>query len=211
MKSIQLAIVEDKAVVRENLYLFLTETARFEVPWCEASVEAFLQKLQDSKPHVPDIILLDIQLPGMSGIEGISWILERAPNADIIMLTTFEDEDSIYTALREGASSYLSKRSSLSDIQEAIHVVSRGGSYMSPSIARKVIQHFKSGRIDQDILTPRQRQIVQGITDGLSYQEVADKLFISLDTVRAHIKNIYKLLNIKSKAELIRKSLKGEI
>lgn len=211
METIKLAIVEDEKAIRESLHTFLGEHPGFEVLTSAPSVETFLQYLKDNPRETPQIILLDIQLPGMTGVEGISWIKEKAPHTEIIMLTTFEDVESIFNALREGACSYLSKRTSLVGIREAIIVVSRGGSYMSPSIARKVIQHFNPAQKKKSNLTPRQRQIALCIVDGLSYQEIADKLFISIDTVRTHIKNIYKALDVKSKTELIKKSLNDEL
>lgn len=210
MKTIKIAIVEDEKAIRESLHTFLGEHPDFEVLTAAASVESFLQFLKDNLKDIPDIILLDIQLPGMTGVEGISWIKKKVPSSEIIMLTTFEDVESIFNALREGACSYLSKRTSLVGIREAILVVSRGGSYMSPSIARKVIQHFNPAQKKKSDLTPRQRQIALCIVDGLSYREIAEKLFISIDTVRTHIKKIYRQLDVKSKTELIKKSLKDE-
>lgn len=211
MQTIKIAIIEDEKTIRESLHLFLGEHPGFEVLMAAGSVEAFLQFLKENSKDHPDIILLDIQLPGMTGVEGISWIKEKVPLAEIIMLTTFEDVESIFSALREGACSYLSKRTSLSSIREAILVVSRGGSYMSPSIARKVIQHFNPAQKTKADLTPRQRQIALCIVDGLSYREIAEKLFISIDTVRTHIKKIYRQLDVKSKTELIKKSLNDEL
>lgn len=143
----------------------------------------------------------------MSGLEGISHIQKLLPKVNIIMLTTYEEEDNIFKALCAGAISYISKRTPLTKIEEAIITIYHGGSYMSPSIARKVINYFgpKSNN-GMNSLTSRQQQIVQCIVDGLSYKMVADKLQISIDTVRDHIKKIYRLLNINSKAELIKKS-----
>ncbi len=211
MEAIRLAIVEDQKVVRENLLTYLGKDTTFAISWVATSVEDLLLQLQDKSGDPPQVVLLDIQLPGMSGVEGIHWIREKAPTADIIMLTTFEDEDHIFQALRAGACSYLSKKSSLADIQKAILTVYHGGSYMSPSIARKVIRQFNPRPQEKTSLTPRQQQIVHGIIDGLSYQHIADRLHISIDTVRSHIKKIYKHLQINSKTELIRKSLRSEI
>ena len=127
------------------------------------------------------------------------------------MLTTFEDNDSIFKALSAGACSYLSKKTPLIKIQEAIEVVYQGGSYMSPSIARKIVNRFAPKPNKALLLTLRQRDIVDGIISGKSYKMIADDLFISLDTVRTHIKNIYKTLKINSKAELIKKAYDNEI
>lgn len=208
MKPISLAIVEDDPIIRESLRTFLGGDPQFELVYTAVSMEDFLLVLEEDPRVSPTILLLDIQLPGQSGIEGIPAIKKMRPKLDIIMLTTFEESDKIFAALCAGACSYLSKRVSLVTIRDAILTVDRGGSYMSPSIARKVVQHFAPTPKKEDgPLTPRQYEIVQCIVDGLSYKMAADKLGISLDTVRTHIKHIYHLLEINSKGELIRKSL----
>ena len=148
---------------------------------------------------------------GISGIEGIPLLLNVFPEVDIIMLTTFEDKEKIFNALSAGACSYLSKKTPLKKILEAVEVVYAGGSYMSPSIARKVVNRFSANKRTSRKLTQRQREIVDGIVAGKSYKMIADDLFVSLDTVRSHIKNIYKALSINSKAELIKKSYDNEI
>ncbi|MFQ5448049.1 MAG: response regulator, partial [Saprospiraceae bacterium] len=203
MKRTSLAIVEDDPIIRESLSTFLGEDPRFELQLLAVSVEDFLTDLQANPGLTPSIILLDIQLPGISGIEGIPLIKEQLPGADIIMLTTFEESETIFAALCAGACSYLSKRVSLLQIRDAILIVSRGGSYMTPSIARKVVEHFSpKPQKTQSPLTPRQHDIAQCLVDGLSYKMVADRLGISIDTVRTHIKNIYNVLEINSKGEL---------
>ena len=212
MKTITLAIVEDDPVVRESLHTFFGSNPQFELKAVATSVEEFLQMLESDALNLPEILLLDIQLPGMSGIEGIPVIREQLPEVNIIMLTTFEDSEKIFAALCAGACSYLTKQTSLVNIREAVMTVSRGGSYMSPSIARKVVEYFspKPKRKESTGLTERQLEIVQGIVDGLSYKMIADRLGISIDTVRSHIMNIYRALNINSKGELIRRAMDGE-
>lgn len=208
----RLAIIEDEPVIRENLRLYLEAEGAFKVVCSAPSVEDFLSEIKILKPEqMPDALLLDIQLPGMSGLNGIPWIKGVLPKVDIVMLTTFEDTASIFRALRMGATSYLSKQTSLANIAEALKVVQRGGSYMSPSIARKVVEHFSPAQSPIHKLTPRQHQIVQGILDGLSYQDIANQLFISLDTVRSHIKKIYSTLEVSSKTELIHKTMKHNL
>lgn len=208
MKPISLAIVEDDPIIRESLRTFLGGDPQFDMLCAADSMEDFLQTLQNDSRMAPDVMLLDIQLPGQSGIEGIPAIKKLRPGIDIIMLTTFEESDKIFAALCAGACSYLAKRVSLVTIRDAILTVHRGGSYMSPSIARKVVEHFAPApKKEEGPLTLRQQQIVDCIVNGLSYKMTADKLGISLDTVRTHIKHIYQILEINSKGELIRRTL----
>lgn len=208
MKPIALAIVEDDPIIRESLRTFLGEDPQFDLLYTAVSMEDFLQTLETDARIVPSVIMLDIQLPGLSGIEGIPAIKKLRPGVDIIMLTTFEESDKIFAALCAGACSYLSKRVSLLTIRDAIVTVHNGGSYMSPSIARKVVEHFAPMPKKADgPLTARQQEIVDCIVNGLSYKMAADKLGISLDTVRTHIKHIYQILEINSKGELIRRTI----
>ena len=207
MKPIALAIVEDDPIIRESLRTFLGGDPQFDLLYTAVSMEDFLQTLEQDARVVPSVIMLDIQLPGQSGIEGIPAIKKLRPGVDIIMLTTFEESEKIFAALCAGACSYLSKRVSLVTIRDAILTVHRGGSYMSPSIARKVVEHFAPMPKKEDgPLTSRQQEIVDCIVNGLSYKMAADKLGISLDTVRTHIKHIYQILEINSKGELIKKT-----
>jgi DNA-binding NarL/FixJ family response regulator len=210
MKKINLAIIEDDLVVQESLNDFFEALPNIDCLLISPSVEGFLKELPELN-KTPDVLLLDINLLGMSGIDGIPLVLNELPKIDIIMLTTFEDNDSIFKALCAGACSYLSKKTSLKKIQEAIEVVYEGGSYMSPSIARKIVNNYAPKRNQPSSLTPRQKEIVHEIVAGKSYKMIANDLFVSLDTVRSHIKNIYKTLEINSKAELIKKSYDNEI
>ena len=212
MEKINLCIVEDDPVIRESLTNYFEAHPAIEIKIVGKSVEDFLEQAEASHDLDANLLLLDIGLPGMSGLEGIRHIRQHLPEADIVMLTTYEEEDYIFNALCAGACSYISKRTSLAKIQEALFTVHRGGSFMSPSIARKIAKHFMPQAAKQeDLLTPRQKQIVDGLVEGLSYKLIADKLNISIDTVRDHIKRIYRALEVNSKAEVIRKSLKGEI
>lgn len=212
MEKIKLAIVEDDPVIRESLESFLQAHPALEISLIAKSMEEFLNAIKDAARPDIHLLLLDIGLPGMSGIQGIYHIRQKYPEADIVMLTTFEEDDKIFDALCAGACSYITKRTSLAVIRDAIFTIHRGGSYMSPTIARKIAQHFMpKAPKEGEVLSPRQKEIVQGIVDGLSYKMIADKLNISLDTVRDHIKRIYRALEVNSKAEVIRKSLEGEI
>ena len=213
MKTINLAIVEDDILIKESLESYLSDNKSISIQFIASSVEDFLNAIEVAREPKVDIILLDIGLPGMSGLDGISHIQKLLPKVNIIMLTTYEEDDKIFKALCAGAVSYISKRTPLTKIEEAITTIFYGGAYMSPSIARKVINYFGPSKVQNEMtsLTSRQQQIVQCVVDGLSYKMIADKLLISIDTVRDHIKKIYRLLNINSKAELIKKSFEKKI
>ena len=212
MENIRLAIIEDDPVIKESLESYLGAHPSLELQISEKSVEQFLHKIRKQPNLSINMLLLDIGLPGMSGIEGIPLIKKYFPDLDILMLTTFEESEMVFAALCAGACSYISKRTPLAKIQEAIFMVQKGGSYMSPSIARKVVKHFvPKPKANKANLSARQQEIVQGLVDGLTYKMIAQKLYISIDTVRDHIKKIYKTLEVNSKAEVIRKSLEDDL
>jgi DNA-binding NarL/FixJ family response regulator len=206
----RVGIVEDKANIRDLITKFLDMQTDFE---CRAAYESVELMLEYLKTNTLDVVLMDIQLPGMSGIDGIKIIKRDHPSIEIIMLTVYHDSHKIFDSLMAGASGYLLKHTSLPEIKESIENLMKGGAPMSPQIARKVIEHFNKPvpHKEDSGLTAREQDIVNGLVDGLSYKLIADRFNISLDTVRAHIRNIYKKLHVNSKAEVIAKSLKGEI
>jgi DNA-binding NarL/FixJ family response regulator len=209
VNKINISIIEDEALILNSLKGLLEKQPGISVVNTASGVEGFLEQTHQ---EIPEIILLDIGLnSGMSGLEGIRPLKQRFPKVEIIMLTTFDDADRIFKALCAGASAYLTKRTPFVKIIEAIKTVHQGGSYMSPTIARKIVNYFAPKHSSTDVLTPRQNQIVQGIVDGLSYKMIADKLMIGTETVRDHIKKIYRKLEINSKTELIKKKMDGEI
>ena len=208
--SKQIILIEDQASIRESLTIYLEQTTDFVVKMKCDSMEDFIQRA--TTKMIPKIVLLDIGLPGMSGIEGILYIKNLYPQTDIIMLTSYEESEMIFDAIQSGACSYISKRSSLQKIKEAVLIVDEGGSYMSPSVARKLAEHFQVNYTKKrSPLSSRQKEIVNLIVSGQSYKEIAESCFISLNTVRSHIKNIYGLLKINNKVGLINKYNEGEI
>ncbi|MFP8489000.1 response regulator [Gracilimonas sp. Q87] len=207
-----IGIVEDNKKIRDLIQRYLDMQKDMECPVAVDSVEEMLDYLEEHK-H-PDVILMDIQLPGMSGIKGMEVIKGKYPEIEIIMLTVYHDSHKIFDSLKAGASGYLLKHTSLPEIKESIQNLLKGGAPMSPQIARKVISHFNEEapkKNEDSMLTNREQDIVNGLVDGLSYKLIADRYDISIDTVRAHIRNIYKKLHVNSKAEVIAKSLRGEI
>jgi len=206
-------IVEDNKKIRDLIQRYLDMQDELRCPVAVESVEEMLEYLKEQEP--PRVILMDIQLPGMSGIEGMKRIKQQYPDVEIIMLTVYHDSHKIFDSLCAGASGYLLKSTSLPDIRDSIKNLLNGGAPMSPQIARKVIHFFnkqaEDNKENDSSLTPREQDIVNGLVDGLSYKMIADRYDISIDTVRAHIRNIYKKLHVNSKAEVIAKSLRGEI
>lgn len=208
---INVSIVEDNRDVREAIQEYLNSLSNLQCVSSSESVENFLDETDDES--APDIILMDIGLPGMSGIEGIKIIKDKYPDIEIIMLTIYNDSHKIFQSLCAGASGYLLKNRPFEEIKDAIKMIDAGGAPMTPQIARKVIEYFqpvKSSR-PQSPLTDKEKEIVVGLVDGLSYKMIADRLDISIETVRTHIKNIYTKLHVHCKAEVITKSLRGEI
>lgn len=210
-ETIRLAIIEDDPVIRESLKTYLGQNPSIQIELAAHSVENFLEEIKKGIKPEFDVMILDIGLPGMSGIQGLFYIRQEYPNMDVIMLTTFEEDDKIFASLCAGANSYVSKRTPLNKIMEVVFTVYRGGSFMSPVIARKIVEHFqpKNQKPAQE-LTERQSQIVRLICDGKTYGQVAEIVGISIDTVRDHIKKIYKVLEVSSKAELIHKTIRDK-
>lgn len=208
---IYIDIIEDHRVIRENLVKNFGFQKDFELNTVAGSVEDYLSQTE-AAPKKSDVVLLDIGLPGMSGLEAIPLLKEKFPGTDIIMLTTYEEEHIIVKALCTGACSYISKKASLQEIGDAIRIVHAGGSYMSPSIAREIVTYLMGGRVSKaTILTERQREILQRMVDGKSYTVIGAELFISPETVKTHIKKLYQVLHVNSKSAAIAMYLKGEI
>jgi two-component system NarL family response regulator len=197
----RISIVEDDPLLRENLALLLSGEPDMKVISKFDTAEKALLEIEDSPP---DILLVDIGLPGMSGVELIRRVKDDIPKVEIMAHTVFDDRETVFSAIKAGASGYLLKRGTPRDLIDALHDLSRGGSPMSPAIARKVILEFQDkGVSDQYVLTQREREIVAEIEKGMSYKRIADKFNISPHTVHTHINNIYKKLQAKDRREAI--------
>lgn len=152
----------------------------------------------------PDIILLDIIMPEMDGITAIKHILEKYPKTSIVINSIKQDVDTILKSLQEGAVGYVDKQNFFEYVEEVLNSVINEGAFITPKIARRIFEYFSNKKNKLEELTPRESQVAQAISEGLSYKLVADKLHISIDTVRMNIRNIYKKLKINSKSELVR-------
>lgn len=206
---INIALIEDDEVIRNSLASYFSRQDGLNCTIVAVSIEDFLAKSENAEK--PDIILSDIGLPGLTGIEGIPLIKKKFPDTSIVMLSVYADSDRIFKALCAGAVGYLQKDTPVEEILDCINIISKGGSAMSPAIARKVVEYFAPKRTYNEPLTAKEQQVIAAMVDGLSYKMIASRLGITLETVRQHIKNIYRKLHVNSKGEVIVKSLKGEI
>ncbi|MGB1120425.1 MAG: response regulator [Saprospiraceae bacterium] len=204
--NIQVAIVDDKRDIREGLQLILDNSEGFECVATYSDGESAVKSLPIIKP---DVVLMDIGLPKMSGIDCVKILKDISPEIEMIMLTVHADEDSIFESLRAGAVGYLVKNIFPSKLLNSIKEVKNGGSPMSSSIARKVVSSFNSFRQPAANLTKRETEVLDLLCKGKSYKVIADELFISPDTVRYHLKNIYKKLQVNSKYEAMMKAMKN--
>ena len=212
MEKVIIHIVEDNKVIRDSVSKFISFHEEFEIGEVAISADAFFFLFIQHPTEITQILLLDIGLPGTSGIEAIPLILDKYPDLNIVMLTTYEEEDLILKALCSGACSYISKKATLEDIVEALRIVAKGGSYMSPSIAREIVNHLMGGRVSKaTILSDRQKEILERLVDGKSYHTIAAELFISVETVRTHVKKMYKVLHVNNKTEAITQYMLGYI
>jgi DNA-binding NarL/FixJ family response regulator len=209
--AIDVAIVEDLREVREGLASLINGTHGFRCEKSYRTMEDALTRLESAKP---DVVLTDIGLPGMSGIDVIRIIHERYPELPIIALTVYDNDDNIFSALCAGASGYLLKNTPPARLLESLHEVLDGGSPMSPEIARRVVHLFREFRPPDRAsyhLTPHESELLKLVVDGHHYKTAARELGISTNTVSFHLKNIYSKLQVHSKTEAVAKALREHL
>jgi DNA-binding NarL/FixJ family response regulator len=213
--SLRIAIFDDNKNIRDSITMLLQTVPEFEVAGSFSNVLDCVEDIRESKP---DIVLMDIEMPGMTGIEAVRTIKKEFPQVLILMQTVFEDDDRVFDSICAGASGYLLKNFLNTKLVESINELQYGGSPMSPSIARKVFnrmqqipQLFKPEEVPDYNLTPREKEVLSCIVDGLSYKMIADKLSISYETVRSHVKKIYEKLHVASLTEVVSKAMKERI
>ena len=208
MKEIlHIAIVEDDNEIRQALALFINNTPGFVCNYTYRDAESAVKHLSEHYIHV---VLMDIELPGISGIKAIALLKPLMQETDFIMLTIKQDDESIFNSLCAGASGYLLKDTPPTELLKSIVEVNNGGSPMSSNIARKVIASFQKTSPPSP-LTKRETEILQMLCTGMNYRTIADAIFLSAHTVKSHIKNIYKKLHVNSRAGLVKKAIKDNL
>ncbi|MBI2924402.1 MAG: response regulator transcription factor [Verrucomicrobia bacterium] len=205
---ITVSIVEDDACVRETLAQLISRAGGFRCAGLYADAETALKEVPRARPQV---VLMDINLPGMNGVECVRRLKAALPELQIVMLTVYEDTELIFNALAAGATGYLLKHTPPDELLKAVTDVHRGGSPMTSHIARKVVQSFQQGevsRTETESLSPREQEVLEYLAKGYLYKEIADQLAVSFETVHTYIRRIYEKLHVRSRTEAVAKYLR---
>jgi DNA-binding NarL/FixJ family response regulator len=210
--NIRVVIFEDNSSLRNGLYQLVNGSEGFKCVGAYEDCSSLLKNVEETKP---DVVLMDIEMPGISGIEAVSILREKHPRIKILMQTIFEENEKIFQSILNGASGYILKNTPPTRILEAIRETYEGGAPMSPSIATKVLKMVQRTdgltKNDSFNLSERENEILSCLVKGMSYKLIADRCFISIDTVRGHIRNIYEKLHVHSKTEAVAKAIKGKL
>jgi DNA-binding NarL/FixJ family response regulator len=207
--QIKVAVVEDDEGIRSSLSTLINRAPGFKLTGEYANAETAVKEIPKA---LPDVVLMDINLPGMKGYEGVRLLKAAHPAVQFLMLTVYEDSDSLFNSLRAGASGYLLKRTASARLLEAIRDVFEGGAPMSPQLARRVVQFFAQptpGSASLARLTPAEREFLDQLANGYAYKEIADRMHISIDTVRSYVRTVYEKLHVHSRTEAVVKYLRG--
>jgi len=209
--AIKVSIVEDNEQLRDTLARMIGRAEGFECLGQHPNAEAAIAAIPQERP---DVVLMDINLPGMNGVECVRKLKLLVPTIQVVMLTAYEDTENIFNSLAAGASGYLLKRSKSAEILDALREVQGGGSPMTTHIARKVVQSFQasaaaavSGKPTEE-LSPREQEVLDLLSQGFMYKEISDKLGISFETVRTYIRRIYEKLHVRTRTEAVAKALR---
>ena len=210
--NIKVAIFDDNKNLLDSLFQLINGSSGFECVGAFPNCNELINDLIKSKP---DVVLMDIEMPGMSGIEAVLVIKSNFPKVKILMETIFEDDEKVFATICNGAEGYILKNTPPVEILEAIKEIYEGGAPMTPSIAFKVLKMFRnktsSTNIEDFLLTDREKEVLNCLIKGMSYKLIAEKCFISVETVNGHIRNIYKKLQVHSKGEAVAKAIKRNI
>jgi DNA-binding NarL/FixJ family response regulator len=205
--SIKVSIVEDNEKVRMTLARLIERAEGYE---CISEYESAEAALEGLPKDAPDVVLMDINLPGQNGVDCVRQLKPALPKAQVMMLTAYEDTENIFNALAAGASGYMLKRTPRAELLAAILEVHQGGSPMTAHIARKVVQSFQKAQRSDDPtanLSPREQEVLDYLSKGFLYKEIADKLGISYETVHTYIRRIYEKLQVRTRTEAVAKFL----
>jgi DNA-binding NarL/FixJ family response regulator len=211
MDNIRVIIVDDHKGIRQGLEQLIDNTPGFFIAGSYADCTDIVKKIERDRP---DVVLMDIQMPGLSGIDGVKLIKDRFPEIRIVMQTVFDDDDKIFAAICAGASGYLLKKSTPVTYLEAIEEAFHGGAPMSPSIASRVLRLFRemgTPPTQQEQLSEREKEVLLHLVKGLSYKQIASACSITYDTVRFHMKNIYAKLHVGSMTEAVAKAIRQKL
>lgn len=211
MSKIKVLVADDHAIVREGVRMILAKEKDIEVV---GEAEHGQQALDLVETHAPDVVVMDISMPGMGGIEATQKVKERHPRVNVLALTMHEDESYVFQLLRAGASGYVLKRAAAQDLVQAVRAAARGEAFLYPSVARKVVEDYLrrvgvgEERERYDGLTGREKEILTLIAEGLANQEIAQKLYISIKTVQTHRAHILEKLGLHDRTELVRYAIR---
>ena len=206
---IKVAIVDDDEGIRASLATLIRRAPALKLIGDYADAEAALKEIPR---RTPDVVLMDINLPGMKGVECVRQLKASVPSVQFLMLTVYEDSDSLFNSLKAGASGYLLKRTASARLLDAIRDVYAGGSPMTPQLARRVVQYFSkpaAGEVSGAHLTPGEKEFLDQLAHGYAYKEIADRMSISIDTVRSYVRTVYEKLHVHSRTEAVVKYLRG--
>ena len=207
--QIKVAIVDDDEGIRTSLAALIRRAPALKLAGDYPDAETALKEIPR---HPPDVVLMDINLPGIKGVECVRQLKSTLPGVQFLMLTVYEDSDSLFNSLKAGASGYLLKRTASARLLEAIRDVHGGGSPMTPQLARRVVQFFSKpaeGELSVSRLTPGEREFLNQLANGYAYKEIADRMKISIDTVRSYVRTVYEKLHVHSRTEAVVKYLRG--
>ena len=208
--AIKIAIIDDDLEIRDGLWWMLNQTEGF---ICTGKYENCSNAKKDLDKNPTDVLLMDIGLPDMTGIECVKAIKNEYPKIEILMLTIYNDDEKIFQSIKAGAIGYILKKTPTEKIISSIKEAYKGGAPMSPEVARRVIDYFKENPLSKisSKLSEREIQILESLIDGLSYKAIGEKLFLSVHTVRFHLHNIYEKLHVKSRAEAVSLAIKNKL
>jgi DNA-binding NarL/FixJ family response regulator len=211
MSGIKVVIFDDNDSLRDSLAMLLQDCADFTLA---GSYSHCLDAIEDIRKTKPDVVIMDIDMPGMNGIEGVKVIRKTFPDIQILMLTVFDQEEKVFAAIKAGAAGYILKNTEPKNLLDAISEVYNGGAPMTPGIARKVLHHFQTILLEEETdyhLSMREKQVLSLLIKGLSYKMIASNLHITYDTVRAHMKKIYEKLHVASMTEAVAKAINEKL